>query len=268
MPIENFIVGILKETFNSFLPLELRKPVTTQGDPKVLRDVNLLSAGLIGLVLLIFLATYYISAARFDYTQNSFRMPGYVLLILAWGGISGAMYYAFDVRKSLVFVLPGIVMGGGLFLGIVAFSLELSFPGISLQAGLATICTVLTAQLFNLYRVLDRYLWLESALIMGGSLLMQLILVFALYKGGISVFLNVPEYMDPIPFYSKIVFVTLSINVLMAILALFHLDHLRTLTTPNLSFMEKLHLAANALFVVYFLFLAFLMLFAAARAKK
>lgn len=54
MPAESFLGGILKETFDSFLPLELRKPVTTQGDPKVLRDVNLLSAGLIGLVLLIF----------------------------------------------------------------------------------------------------------------------------------------------------------------------------------------------------------------------
>lgn len=254
--------------FQSFLPRYLRTESAIAADPKVIREINLLSLGLIFLVFIIFASTYYVSIMRFDPSQNSLHMPAWFIGVLAWGGISGLIYYGLDVNKSLPYILPGVIVGGGLYLGVTTFALESSFPGIAIEAGLAAFSTVLFAQVLNFYRVLDRYVWLESGMVAVGSILMNVILIYAAYVSGLSGLMKVPAYMDPVSFYAKIIFVSLSVTVLMSFLALFHLDHIRKVARSDMTFMEKLHLAANALFVVFFLYTAFMFLFAAGRSKK
>lgn len=252
----------------SFLPESLildQKPVSK----RIAREVNLLSMGLLTVLLLIFLLTYWISLERYNPQNRSLNLNPIFLLVFLWGGISVFAYYEFDKQKLVYWLMPGILVGSGCFLGLVSFAAELAIPGVVLQANVSAILSILIIQTFNYFRMLERFPLLESKLIFIGTIILSTIISVIFYMFLMSWIVHAPEHMaNPFGFKINTLGVSAGVIILMTILGIFHLDEIARFCSEEDTFEEKMNLATNSLFIVFMLYIFFLGFLAALRGGK
>ena len=259
----------LKAYFDSFLPQHLMAEVQPISK-KVSREVSLLSALLIALLGTVLLVSFLIARYRYTPETNSLNLHPSALLLLVWGGVSAFLYYELEFKKDIFWLLPGIIIGGGFFLGLVSFAFELYYPGILLSINVSVVSTILITHILNALGILNRYKRLEAWIIAFGSLLMTAACIYISYWTLLTwIFTNPPgAVVNPLGFYG----VTLAIGtigvLLMTFLALFQLNEIESFSSDNTSSVDKLHLAANALFIVFMLYVSFLAIFAILRKGK
>ncbi|MGE3607959.1 MAG: hypothetical protein AB7I27_00125 [Bacteriovoracaceae bacterium] len=241
----------------------------TETSKSTIRQINLISLILIFVLYFSLILTYAICLKRFDHLHRSFNFHPWTPAIIIIGGICTILYYQFNIKRAVYILLPFILIGGGFFLGIVSFAFELITPHVMFYANLSMIATVLTIHLLNLMNVLDRYPKLASILIFIGSCLMDLTLYYVTYELFMSVtFVQIPQFfVDPLGYELKTYALCLIIIFLMSVFALFHFDQIKKLGSQQMTFTDKLHIAANTVFIIFFLYLAFLTLITLSRKR-
>jgi hypothetical protein len=258
----------LKAIIYQLLPPALK---TTSSSKAInhLKITSLLSVVLISLMILALVITFEVAQYRFIPSTRSLNLHPATLLIFLWGGLSVLRYYHYDIRKDVYFLLPGIIVGGGFFLGLTSFVFELAYPNIIFHTNIAVLGTLLTVHLLNAFGVLEKYKGLEHLLIIFGSCLMYATLIYGYYLFSVSMFMHVPELLsNPLGVDLTIISCSLIGICLMSILALFHLNEMKYVSTRKLTFEEQIHIAANSLFIIFMLYFSFLALFAVLRKKK
>lgn len=258
----------LRSYITSFLPstLELNQLPSSKG---ISREISLWSIGLVGLLAIATIITYLMAFNRFNPATRSLNLHPVSLVIAVIGWACAFVYYEIDIKKAIVWLLPGIIVGGGFFLGLVSFTANLAFPMVVLHANMAALSTVLATNMLNFLGVLDRFKGLEAKLIMFGSAIIFLANAFITYLFMISFVVHAPtEIANPLGFYGNTIVICTIVIILMSIFSLFHLREMEKYSSEKISQMDKLHLAANSLFVVFMLYLFFLGLFSILRRGK
>ncbi len=258
----------LRSYITSFLPstLESNQLPSSKG---ISREISLWSIGLVGLLVIATILTYLLALYRFNAATRSLNLHPALLVIAVIGWASAFAYYEIDIKKAIVWLLPGIIVGGGFFLGLVSFTANLAFPMVVLNANMAALSTVLATHVLNFLGVLDRFKGLESRLIMFGSAIIFFVNAFIAYLCMISFVVHAPtEIANPLGFYGNTILICTVVIILMSIFSLFHLREMQKYSSEKISQSDKLHLAANSLFVVFMLYLFFLGLFSILRKGK
>lgn len=229
-----------------------------------LAHINALTLWLILALAAVFVGFYALALARFTPATRSLNLHPSFLAIFAWGAISAGVYFVANKKKLLYVCLPGIIVGGGAFLGLLSFSLELMFSGIVLQTNLAVISTTIFIHLFNYYKIFDRFKGSERLVVGLASFVLNAALAYFAYQSFKSIFINAPK--DPIYPIRGLVFSTLGI-ILTTILGTLHLKEMGERCKRQLSFNDKAHFAMSSYFIVFSLYLGFLLLIGFTRKK-
>jgi hypothetical protein len=262
-----------QNTFQQLLPKNLRQDADSKTNiaaPAVFTRIGLLNLAVITLFFIFFLGFYAFIGSRFIEERRSINVPPLITFgLLLWGSASALMYYVFDVRKGIYYLLPGIIIGGSYFLALVSFGLSFAYDGILFHVSFATIMTVLVANAFFASGIFQRYPDLDYFLIGLGTVL---IIIFCIGIGTFSAMMipnSRPVWFEKLLELEFHVIVASLLSVLlMTLLSVLHLRMIEELASKTHSFTDRLHLAANALFIVFILYLSLLMLFGALGKKK
>ncbi len=255
------------EFFHHFLPHHLSSQAARSGESS--RKVHFFSLFLLVCLGTVFLGTYFWCLQSYDREQRSLHLPSYVpwLFIVGWG--FAASTFILNVRKLIFLGLPLFILCGGMFIGVMSFSFEDEFGGLSLLANLSVFLTVLTTYVMVTLRTFDLFPGFESLIITIGTSIMVLI-SFLISSAAHESITGTPLLISTInlSFEAKAIGMSLAAIILMAIVSLLHFRDLQTLSQRKLTLEDYFHFGTNVIFVVFTLYLSFFILFATLKAKK
>jgi hypothetical protein len=248
----------------TFLKTALPKSISL-GSPssEVRKRIAQKSLLLLVSTLIIFLITFAISAARFTPETRSLNLHPAILLVLLWGFGSALAYYIFDKKKHVYWLLPGIVTGGGIFLGLLSFAVELVFPGIVLWANLGLLSTLIGVNLVRVLGIAKDGSKLNLELYNFAFSIMSALASTAIFRS-IASLIGANFLLFSYETWTMVL--CGGAFILLSILAVVH-DHVLDSLAANCPPEDEIHYAATELYISYMIYVYILLIFAIFRVE-